>query len=83
MGSSIVEEVLKEKENLLRRHLVLSTTVIEKLHRRNVIGDLTMKHMMVCLQVYVTYTVTDKMSEFTECCVTYCRSVLLIFIDVR
>ena len=45
---TIVEEVLKEKEEFLRRHLILSEAVVEKLHKKNVIGELTMKHMLVC-----------------------------------
>ena len=46
--TTIVEEVLKEKEEFLRRHLILSETVIENLYKKNVIGELTMKHMLVC-----------------------------------
>ena len=47
MSSVLVDDVLRNKEAFLRRHLVLSRTVIEKLYQQNVIGEFTMKQMLV------------------------------------
>lgn len=47
MEIETIQAILSKKEDILRRHLVLSTSVIEKLHQMDVIGKYTRDQMMV------------------------------------
>ncbi|KAL4220373.1 hypothetical protein ACF0H5_020778 [Mactra antiquata] len=47
MEFDVVKAILSKKEDFLRRHMVLSTSVIEKLRQYEVIGKYTMDQMMI------------------------------------
>ena len=47
MDTRIVREILKKNEQFLRRHLVLSRTVLDKLHQQGLIADITRRKIMV------------------------------------
>jgi hypothetical protein len=48
----IVQEVIYQNEAFLRRHLVLSSTVVDKLQDKGVITDVTKRTMMVSMVHY-------------------------------
>ena len=47
MDARIVREILKKNEQFLRRHLVLSKTVLDKLCQQGLIADITRRKIMV------------------------------------
>lgn len=47
MDSDVIKTILSKKGDFLRRHLVLSTSVIDKLRQMDVIGKFTRDQIMV------------------------------------
>lgn len=51
MEASIVREILKKNEDVLKRHLILSKTVLDKLHSNGLITDVIRRKILVSLNV--------------------------------